>query len=76
MAKAVHLLVVAEAHSLPRLAERAEEFILRNGGNLSASPESNLLSRKTLLRLLDGRQKVLMHYANSGYVVPWNLSKS
>ncbi|EIE18648.1 hypothetical protein COCSUDRAFT_59957 [Coccomyxa subellipsoidea C-169] len=48
VSKAVHMLAVAEAHSLPSLAERAERYILKNGNNLSAIPEIHRISSECL----------------------------
>ncbi len=62
MSNAIHWLVLAEAHCLPKLAERAEEFILRADGNLSECPESRLVSPDSLLRLLDARKTVLKRH--------------
>lgn len=63
VSKAVHMLAVAEAHSLPSLALRAERYILKNGDNLSAIPEIHKLSSECLVRMLDARRHPYAHKA-------------
>jgi hypothetical protein len=71
--KAVHLLAVAEAHALPRLAKLAENFLVEHGRDFTACPDISRISRECLLRMLSAlinAKENLVSKARSPYRYP------